>query len=78
MGELAMRGTDRIQVVNHHQFNRYEVLQDMIARETKVICTVRVQPECVSIRCATYADFVMAKAVIRGRVSVPVVWSEPD
>jgi hypothetical protein len=73
-----MNHTDHIQARDHHQHNAYEVLQDLIAMETKVRCTVRVEPGHVSIRTSTYADFLLAKAAIRGRTSQPITWSKPE
>lgn len=57
-------------------FNAYEELQDLIRRETGVVCSVLVTPKVVSIRTKNYSDFILARKVIRGRVSVEIIWDE--
>lgn len=63
----------RIQGASHSSFNPYEVLQDAIYAATKIKCSVLVTPQYVSIRAASYADFVLAKAAIRSRVVVDII-----
>jgi hypothetical protein len=54
----------------------YEQFQQRILDKTGVACTVIVRPHNVTIRTATYADFVLAKAAIKGSVSVPILRDE--
>lgn len=54
----------------------YQRLQQLILDKTGVSCTVLVTPNYVSIRAATYADFVMAQAAIKGRVSLQIIRAE--
>lgn len=53
--------------------NPYEILQDAIYAATKIKCSVLVTPQHVSIRAASYQDFVLAKSAIRGRVVVDII-----
>lgn len=69
-----MKGTDRIQPRNHHQHNAYEVLQDLILNKTGVQCSVLCTPEFISIRGVDYIDFVLARAAIKGRTTVEIIW----
>ncbi|MEY2500603.1 MAG: hypothetical protein QOI07_937 [Verrucomicrobiota bacterium] len=55
----------------------YERLQQQILDQTGIAATVIVRPHNVTIRTETYADFVLAKAAIKGGVSVPIEWSKP-
>lgn len=43
----------------------YSRLQELILFKTKVACTVLVTPGVISLRCANYADFVLAKGAIK-------------
>lgn len=51
----------------------YQRLQQLILDKTGVSCTVLCTPNYVSIKAGNYAEFVMAKAAIRGRVSVEII-----
>lgn len=69
-------GAIRIQS-GHHQHNSYHAgnneLEDVIAREKGVTCSVKVGPDQVRIRATTFSDYILAKSAIRGRVSAEIV-----
>lgn len=68
-----MNNTRSFQVVNHSRHNLYETLQDAVEKEAGVRCSIIVTPKIVSIRTKSLADYYLAKAVIRQRVSQEVV-----
>lgn len=53
----------------------YERLQQMILDRTGVVCTIVVKTSTISIRCNDYADYVMAKAIIRQHTSKEIIRS---
>jgi hypothetical protein len=59
--------------VNHGMGERkYQQLESLIFDKTGVICTILVKPGTVSIRARDYADYLLAKAAIKGQVSVSI------
>lgn len=68
-----MKNTSAIQVVNHERRNEYQRLEELVNREAGIRCTIKVLPDCVSVRTADYADFVLAKSVLSRQVEKPIV-----
>jgi hypothetical protein len=61
----------------HNQLNAFQAeasgLEDLIWREQRVRCSVKVDPDMVKIRAASFGDYVLAKLAIKGRVSSEIV-----
>ena len=51
----------------------YQRLQEIILSEKGVACTVLVTPAYVSVKAASYGEFLLAKLAIKGRVTVPII-----
>jgi hypothetical protein len=54
--------------VHNKQFNLYEQLQDEVSKQSGVSCSIRVNCDYVSIRTKDWADYYIARSIIRGRV----------
>lgn len=53
-------------------FNPYEIFQDAIFDRTGVSCSCFVAPTFVSIRAASYAEYLQAKSVVKGMTSLEI------
>jgi len=73
MNERKLQGPIRHQLESHHAESNE--LEDVIWREKRVRCSVRVTPELVKIRAQSYPDYLLAKSAIAGRVSQPIAWN---
>ena len=71
--EIGSRNQIQNKGFHNKVFNEYEELQDLIRKEAGINCSIKVKPNCVSIRTKDYPDFVIAKSIIKGRVSKEVV-----
>lgn len=56
-----------------HGPRQYMALQDIIFDEAGVSCSVFVKPGIVSIRTKDYADYVLARAALKGRTSSQII-----
>lgn len=73
----SRRAYKPVQTMSHSEGERaYERLQSEIQRKEGVECSVVVFPDRVSIRTATYADFLLAKRAIKGSVNLPICRDE--
>lgn len=54
--------------------SNYQALQDLIFEQAHVNCSVMVMEDRISIRAVNYADFLLAKAAIKGRTTLPIVF----
>lgn len=54
--------------------SKYQYLQDIISEDAKVDCSVFVYADRISIRAKSYADFVLARKAIIGRVTLPIIF----
>jgi hypothetical protein len=56
-----------------HGPRQYMALQDIIFDETGVSCTVVLKGGIVSIRTKDYADYILARAALKGRTSSRII-----
>lgn len=59
--------------VDHRQHNESHALEDAIMTSAGVQATVKITQKMVSIRAASYVEYVIAKNAIKGMVSQPIV-----
>jgi hypothetical protein len=67
---------NRKQGFNLHGADMYKQFQDLIFADSGVECSVVVGSHCISIRTKDYADYVIAKSVIKGRTGLDIVRAE--
>lgn len=49
------------------------ILEDAILAATGISCSVRVTPDQVKIKAPSYADYILAKSVIKDRVNAGII-----
>ncbi len=67
-----MNNTNSIQVTNHRKAE-YEILQELIFDKSGVVCTAMIKDRIISLRTKDYADFLIARSVIKGRTSKEIL-----
>jgi hypothetical protein len=58
---------------NLHGEDEYKIFQDMILSEKGVECSVVITAHTISIRTESYADYVLAKSVVKPRTGLEIV-----
>lgn len=53
--------------------SKAESLEEVIWRENRVRCQVNFEKDHVGVRAESFSDFILARAALKGRVSLPIL-----